>query len=122
MQKLNVSSSKQIEKLEFEYTCKYSQLEFDMQKEINKRDEQIRIMSNGIEKLKAENENLRNQQEAAQGVFEELIEKERCAHDAKVEEIEKNNPFPTKTTKKRKEEKSKSKKSKKKSKKRKKRR
>ena len=37
----------------------------------------------------------------------------------KVEEIEKNNPFPTKTTKKRKEEKSKSKKSKKKGKKRK---
>ena len=40
----------------------------------------------------------------------------------KVEEIEKNNPFPTKTTKKRKEEKSKSKKGKKKGKKRKKRR
>jgi nucleolar protein 56 len=40
----------------------------------------------------------------------------------KVEEIEKNNPFPTKTTKKRKEEKSKSKKGKRKGKKRKKRR
>lgn len=41
---------------------------------------------------------------------------------SKVEEIEKNNPFPTKTTKRRKEEKSKSKKSKKKGKKKKKRR
>ena len=41
---------------------------------------------------------------------------------SKVEEIEKNNPFPTKTTKKRKEEKSKSKKSKRKGKKRNKRR
>ena len=36
-----------------------------------------------------------------ENVFNEFIEK--------VEEIEKNNPFPTKTTKKRKEEKSKSK-------------
>ena len=41
---------------------------------------------------------------------------------ARVEEIEKNNPFPTKTTKRRNEERSKSKKSKKKGKKRKKRR
>ena len=49
-----------------------------------------------------------------ENVFDEFIEK--------VEEIEKNNPFPTKTTKKRKEEKGKSKNKKRKSKKRKKRR
>ena len=49
-----------------------------------------------------------------ENAYDEFVEK--------VEEIEKNNPFPTKTTKKRKEEKSKSKKSRKKNKRRKKRR